>query len=262
MDPKTRVRAGTRAIPAALISAHMARDLKQGHSPPTPAPDDGEEERKRSEERDRLKNLAAQCQEWNFLTASERYQRLFLRDQKDKNDRMIEARRLDFERRDRARWAEEAPIRAREAEAAGRVSELLFTALMKQVGIETPNTKFEGLSEFQKRGWALVDATYEQLNKHDKRGRDLVIDRDYPVLCGDLKRLLATRWSEVPLVLIKANVCRLLGARLEKDGFNVLNKGRGVYFPGFGRQLDFDRQFREIVPQNPLPLTPDTAPQK
>ena len=130
----------------------------------------------------------------------------------------------------------------------GKVSEPLFSALMKQLGIQ-PKTKFEGLCEFQKRGWALIDATYDPVNAHDERGRDLVIDRDYPELCGDLKRLLATRWNGVPLVLIKANVCKLLEPKLKEDWFNVLNKGRIVYFPSNGHQRDFDRQFREIVPQ-------------
>jgi hypothetical protein len=130
----------------------------------------------------------------------------------------------------------------------GEVSEPLFQALMKQLGIQ-PKTKFEGLREFQKRGWVLVDATYEPVNARDKPGRDLVIVRDYQELCGDLKRLLATRWNGVPLALIKANVCKLLEPKLKEDRFNVLNKGRIVYFPSNGRQRDFDRQFHEIVPQ-------------
>jgi hypothetical protein len=67
----------------------------------------------------------------------------------------------------------------------GEVSESLFNALMKQLGIQ-PKTKFEGLREFQKRGWVLVDATYEPVNARDKPGRDLVIARDYQELCGDL----------------------------------------------------------------------------
>jgi hypothetical protein len=130
----------------------------------------------------------------------------------------------------------------------GEVSEQLFKALMEQLGIK-PKTKLEGLREFQNRGWVLVDATYEPVNAHDNRSRDLVIDGDYPKLCGDLKRLLSDRWSEVPLILIKANVRKLLEPKLNKDGFKVLNKGRSVYFPGSGRQRDFDRQFSEIVQQ-------------
>jgi hypothetical protein len=87
--------------------------------------------------------------------------------------------------------------------------ELLFAALMEQLGVQ-PRTKLEGLTEFQKRGWALVDATYEPVNGLTGRGRDLVLDRDYPELRDDLRQLLAVRWSTVPLVLIKANVCRLV----------------------------------------------------
>jgi hypothetical protein len=128
----------------------------------------------------------------------------------------------------------------------GEVSEQLFKALMEQLGVK-PKTKLEGLREFQNRGWVLLDATYEPVNAHGNRSRDLVIDGDYPKLCGDLKRVLGVRWSEVPLILLKANVCKLLEPKLNKDGFKVLNKGRSVYFPGSGRQRDFDRQFREIV---------------
>ena len=130
----------------------------------------------------------------------------------------------------------------------GRVSEALFSALMKQLGVR-PRTKLEGLVEFQKRGWTLVDATYEPVNGLTGRGRDLVIDRDYPELRNDLRQLLTARWSTVPLVLIKANVCGLLEPKLRADGFNVLNDGRVVYFPSHGRQRDFDRMFREIAPQ-------------
>ena len=128
----------------------------------------------------------------------------------------------------------------------GEVGEPLFNALMKQIDIQT-KTKSEGLRKFQERGWLLVDATYEPVNSLRTRDRNSVIERDYLELCGDLKRLLATRWSEVPLNLVKENVCKLLDPRLKKNGFNVLNKGRIVYFPASGHQCDFDRQFREIL---------------
>ena len=41
----------------------------------------------------------------------------------------------------------------------------------------------------------------------------------------------------------------LRSGRQGENWFNVLNKGRIVYFPAAGNQRDFDRQFREIVPQ-------------
>jgi hypothetical protein len=131
----------------------------------------------------------------------------------------------------------------------GKVSEPLFSALMKQLGMQ-PTTKREGLAEFQRRGCILVDATYEPVNALDKRNRNLAIVRDYDALRDDLKRLLDTRWKEIPIILVKANVCKLLELKLKAEGFNVLNKGRSVYFPSSGRQRDFDRQFREIRAAN------------
>ena len=41
---------------------------------------------------------------------------------------------------------------------------------MKQLGVR-PGTKLEGLVEFQKQGWALVDATYEPVD--GRVGRDM-----------------------------------------------------------------------------------------
>jgi hypothetical protein len=143
--------------------------------------------------------------------------------------------------------AESPPVSGRYFyDVHGAIGEPLFRALMKQLGIE-PKTKDEGLRAFQDYGWVLVDATYEQVNAHDKRGRDGVVERDYPQLRDDLKQLLTDRWKEVPLVLLKANVCALLEPRLTKDGFKVLNNGQRVYFPSHGRQNDFDRQFGAIV---------------
>lgn len=129
----------------------------------------------------------------------------------------------------------------------GRVSEPLFAALMKQLSVQ-PRTKLEGLTELQKRGWALVDATYEPVDGLTGRGRDLLIDRDYPELRDDLRQLLTARWSTVPLVLIKANVCRLVEPKLKADGFNVLNNGRSIPFPSHGWSREFDRLFRQIAP--------------
>jgi hypothetical protein len=127
---------------------------------------------------------------------------------------------------------------------AGSPSEPLFAALMKQLRV-TPLTKEEGLREFQRRGWVLVDATYEPVNKahHSSRGR--VIERDYPLLRDDLAMLMFDR--TIPIVLIKENVCRILRPKLVRDGFNVLNGDRLIYFPGNGWQKEFHRQFSSIL---------------
>lgn len=127
---------------------------------------------------------------------------------------------------------------------SGRVTEPLFSALMKQMGF-APSSKEMGLREFQRRGWVLVDATYEPVNKFGKAERNRVILRDYGALRDDLGSLLSS--FPTPVVLLKANVCKLLEPRLREDGFNVINNGRPVYFPSNGQQREFDRQFREIL---------------
>jgi hypothetical protein len=109
----------------------------------------------------------------------------------------------------------------------GSLSEPLFTAMIRYLNL-SPSTKDTGLREFQRRGWLLVDATYEPVDAMTASSRDRVIARDYQSLCCDLKNLIPDR--SVPLVLIKANVCRILEPKLAKEGFNVLNAGRVVYF--------------------------------
>jgi hypothetical protein len=137
----------------------------------------------------------------------------------------------------------------------GKENEPLFRALMKQLGAEITK-KANGLRQFKEAGWVLVDATYEPVDKLNETGRKCVILRDYATLCDDLKQLLGTRWREVPLVLVKKNVCQLLEPKLKETRFNVLNKGRDIYFPASGQQRKFHEQFREIVPQELRGLTP------
>jgi hypothetical protein len=127
----------------------------------------------------------------------------------------------------------------------GRASEPLFAALMPHLQI-SPIDKETGLRAFQQRGWVLVDATYEPVNDLTTIAqRNRVIVRDYALLHDDLAALLVDR--STPLVLIKANVCRILEPKLTNDGFNVLNRGRAVYFPAAGQQNNFQRQFATIL---------------
>jgi hypothetical protein len=120
--------------------------------------------------------------------------------------------------------------------------------MMKQMGIEA-KAKADGLREFQDRGWVLVDATYDRIDKVSEMERALIILRDYGLLSEDIKRLLGGHWKEIPLVLIKKNVCQLLERQLKETGFKVLNNGRVIFFPAFGQQGKFHEQFPEIVPQ-------------
>jgi hypothetical protein len=57
---------------------------------------------------------------------------------------------------------------------------------MQQVTF-SPSNKEEGLVRLQRKGWLLVDATYEQVDKNKRR--DETIARDYPLLRDDLTRL-------------------------------------------------------------------------
>jgi hypothetical protein len=65
------------------------------------------------------------------------------------------------------------------------------------------------------------------------------------LLLDDLTSLTPTR--NVPLVLVKANVCRILEPLLSKAGFNVLNGGTAIYFPSNGQQTNFKKQFAAVV---------------
>ena len=127
---------------------------------------------------------------------------------------------------------------------AGTVGEPLFAAFMLQLGI-VPTSTEAGLLAFQQRGWILIDATYEPVNALNKRERAGVINRDYPLLRDDLAAILPNR--SIPIILVKANICRLLAPKLLEDGFNVLNNGCVVYFPSTGNQKEFHRQFTAIL---------------
>ncbi|WP_396604570.1 hypothetical protein ACFLEY_07205 [Bradyrhizobium sp. YCK136] len=124
----------------------------------------------------------------------------------------------------------------------GKVSEPLFAAFMQQIAF-APSNKEEGLVQLRQRGWLLVDATYEQVDKRE--GRDETILRDFPLLCDDLVRLSPDK--TVPLILIKVNVCRLLGPKLLTEGFKVANQGREIYFPSHGNQPKFHQQFSDAL---------------
>jgi hypothetical protein len=129
----------------------------------------------------------------------------------------------------------------------GSPKEPLFAAIMLQLG-GSPISKEVGLRDLQECGWVLVDATYQPVDKLTKdasHDRDEVIARDYPLLVDDLASLMPNR--SIPLVLIKANVCRILEPMLLRDGFSVLNGGRAIYFPSHGQQTKFKNQFSVVL---------------
>jgi hypothetical protein len=130
---------------------------------------------------------------------------------------------------------------------SGRKTEPIFLAFMEQL-LFTPANKTAGLREFQRRGWLLIDATHEPIDKKFKQKdplRDAVIVRDYPLLKADIEAVSGGK--RLPIVLVKANVCEVLDPLLTADGFNVLNRGRKVYLPVNGNLGHFRRQFPEVL---------------
>ena len=127
---------------------------------------------------------------------------------------------------------------------SGSTKEPLFTAIMNDVlGIKPP-TKEKGLQQFAGRGFFLIDSTYTPVNRLKDKARDAVICGDFTGLVEDLKRYAQ---SHTGIVLVKANVCRLLGPRLTAAGFNVLNAGEVIPFPSNGQQGKFRAAIRRVL---------------
>jgi len=113
-----------------------------------------------------------------------------------------------------------------------------------------PNNKHEGLLWFRDCGYLLMDATYQPVNKGLSNGRrNRVILGDFDALVEDL--LDVDPRQTAPLILVKANICRLLGPRLVEAGFNVLNNGTMVPFPASGQQNAFHRALAKFHTCNP-----------
>lgn len=132
---------------------------------------------------------------------------------------------------------------------SGERTELLFSALMRFLRYDACD-KASGLEELKRRGILLVDATYEPVNRQSKKERDAKIEAKFPELLSDLRNSIGQ--EAIPVVLIKANVCRLLEGRLIADGIRVINNGRSVYFPGSGRQNQFQHQLQDILARERL----------
>lgn len=114
---------------------------------------------------------------------------------------------------------------------------------MKDVLGMEPRTKAEGLEEFCRRGYLLVDATYEPVNGISDKAANSIIDRDFPLLLEDL-RLYAR--PSTKLVLIKANICRNLESKLVKS-FDVVNHGVVIPFPCSGQQANFRATIQSVL---------------
>jgi hypothetical protein len=123
-------------------------------------------------------------------------------------------------------------------DVSGRVTETLFSNLMKLYGWE-PKTKTEGLSLFRNAGLVLWDGTYTQVNHATRKDRVKIIAADYPELKASIPRK--------PIVIGAVTVLDAIGGKLVADGFDVLNNGVRLPFPGFGQQGKFHRLAPKIL---------------
>ena len=126
----------------------------------------------------------------------------------------------------------------------GKISEPLFSALMKLLDYQ-PDDKEDGLQFFKSKCYLLVDATYKQVNKLTGKERDKTILSDYDYLISDLESISPDK--KVPIIIVKANVCKLLDQRLSEKGFNIINKGTIIPFPSHGQQNKFQIEALKIM---------------
>ena len=129
----------------------------------------------------------------------------------------------------------------------GLITEPLFKAFMELLKFE-PKSKKDGLKYFSQTGHYLVDATYRPVNKLKNKERTEAIIADYELLVRDLRNIEAHEKTQ--LILIKANICRLLGPRLLKDGFNVVNNNLVIPFPSSGQQGKFRAMISKVYQVN------------
>jgi len=83
------------------------------------------------------------------------------------------------------------------------------------------------------------------VNAPSDAARDKVIVLDYPLFRTGFKQLL--RGRSVPVVLIKANVCRILEPKLMEDGFKVINNRAVIPVPSHGQQKKFTERFGAVL---------------
>jgi len=130
----------------------------------------------------------------------------------------------------------------------GKTTEPLFREIMNCVLNSQPSSKKDGLEGFREAGYVLVDATYKPVNNLRGRKRDKRILSNYILLKDDLTGILIEQKPKIPsIILVKANVCKLLEQKLLLDGFNVINEGLIVPFPAFGHQNKFCERIKVLL---------------
>lgn len=125
----------------------------------------------------------------------------------------------------------------------GLKTEPLFSEMMKAFHYQ-PIDKKDGLEFFMAQGFFLVDSTYKTVDKMKDKDRETAILSDFDDLIADIESI---NKNKSPLVLVKANICRLLEKRLKSKGFDVLNKGAVIPFPSSGQQNRFQIEISKVL---------------
>lgn len=129
----------------------------------------------------------------------------------------------------------------------------LFLNLTKAVGIESENKgKQEVLTDFAKKGYFLIDASYVTLQGLvDELFKVKKILDDYPKFKEDLISLEGSEKiniKEIPIILIKKTVYIALEALLKQDGFKVtIEKEENPRFPIFNDDPSFIAKIKELL---------------
>jgi hypothetical protein len=133
----------------------------------------------------------------------------------------------------------------------GRLTEHLFAAMMQLLKY-TPMHKRDSLGEFQKRGFMVVDASYVPVNDLKGKYRDERTMSQSFALLEDIGILNPNK--TIPLILVKANICRLMEPLLKKQGFLVVNEGTVVPFPSSGQQTNFREKIALVIEKSGISL--------
>jgi hypothetical protein len=124
---------------------------------------------------------------------------------------------------------------------AGTVNEPLFKQMVKCFIPFNPVKKENGLKEFSRLGYLIIDATYKAVDKLCKKGRKETILRDYPVLEVDLKKVIKENHTKI--IIVGTGLREILEDKL-KENFYVINDGENVPFPLYGHQNEFSEKIR------------------
>jgi hypothetical protein len=125
----------------------------------------------------------------------------------------------------------------------GSTTEPLYNEMMTALHYK-PVDKKDGLKFFKNHGFFLVDSTYKPVDKIKDKEREATILSDFKNLIDDLESINVKKSQ---LILIKANICRLLEDKLKLKGFCVLNEGIIVPFPSSGQQKRFHIEIAKIL---------------